>query len=282
MISNRVVRVRVPATTANLGPGFDCLGLALSCHNIATCQISDHPAADVFLQEIGNAFFKSSGIKKFHFACDVVGEVPRSRGLGSSVTVRLGLLHGLNALSDEPLDADELLTLCSRLEGHPDNAVPAALGGFAICSSGGRFIRHKVASHLRFVLLIPELEMETHAAREVLPKQVSLADAVFSMGNTARIASAFANQDYQQLIGAFDDRLHQPYRSELLPFLNAAIEAGTEAGAYGGWLSGSGSTIACITEDHPDAVAKAMQDAAKTPAKVIIVEPDNSGVCVLD
>ncbi|MFV0416175.1 MAG: homoserine kinase [Chthoniobacterales bacterium] len=277
-----IVRVRVPATTANLGPGFDCLGLALACHNIATCQVSERAAEDPFLQEVGNAFFKTSGVKEFYFTCTVAGEVPRSRGLGSSVTVRLGLLHGLNALSGEPLNANDLLALCSRLEGHPDNAVPAAFGGFAICSPNGQFIRHEVASHLRFVLLIPDFEMETHAAREVLPKEVAMADAVFSLGNTARIASAFANRDYQQLTGAFGDRLHQPWRKKLLPFMENVIAAGTEAGAYGGWLSGSGSTIACITEDYPDAVARAMKNAADISAEVLILEADNSGVRVLD
>lgn len=273
------VQVRVPATTANLGPGFDAMGIALGLYNTTTVTRGRGVDPGEMATEAAEMFFAESGVKKFDFHWSVRGDVPRSRGLGSSVTVRLGVLHGLNALAGKPLDRRTVFRLCAELEGHPDNAAPAAFGGFCIASRSGPLQRYRVGEELAFVLLIPDMELETSKARGVLPSKIPLADAALSVGNAAAIAGAFASGDYRMLAGCFEDRLHQPYRAKLLPFLNDVIAAGCAAGALGGWLSGAGSTVACAALRRPDKVANAMISACGLEsACAIVVRADNAGV----
>lgn len=273
------VRIQIPATTANLGPGFDSLGIALRLRNTVTVTRSETDPTESMIADAGAAFFGAAGVGKFGFGWKIGGDVPRSRGLGSSVTVRLGILHGLNALAGYPLNDADLYRLCVRLEGHPDNAAPAAFGGFAVCRPDGAHQRFAVSSRLSFVLLIPAFEVRTGDARRVLPDSVSLRDAAASLGYAASIAVAFASRNYEMLRGAFVDHLHQPHRARLVPGLDAVIGAGVAAGALGGWLSGSGSTVACVTTEDPERVAKAMLGAFdQSDAAVVTTKADNSGV----
>ena len=274
------VTVRIPATCANLGPGYDCLGVALKLYNRVTVRRGNggakpHPMAE----KAGELFFKTSEEKPFDFAWSICGDIPQSRGLGSSVTVRLGILHGLNQLAGGPMEREDLFHLCSELEGHPDNAAPAEFGGFTVASEDG-CLAFPVQRTLKFVLLIPDFEISTPEARKVLPADIQHDLAVSSAANAARIVAAFASGQYEALIGAFDDYLHQPYRQPLIPFLPDAIEAGEEAGALGGFLSGSGSTIACVTLEADEAVAAAMLNAVPkgVTARTAILQTDNQGV----
>lgn len=277
--SMKSVRVRVPATTANLGPGFDALGIALRLYNTTTVIRGRGADVGAMATAASELFFKTSGAKRFDFQWRVDGDVPMSRGLGSSVTVRLGVLHGLNELAGKPLDRHGVFRLCAELEGHPDNAAPGAFGGFCIAPKYGALQRYKVGDELAFVLLIPDIELETSKARAVLPPQVPLSDAVISAGNAAAIAGAFASGDYRRLAGCFEDRLHQPYRAALMPFLGDVIAAGVSAGALGGWLSGAGSTVACAALRRPDRIANAMIEACGLEsACAIVVRADNGGV----
>jgi homoserine kinase len=201
--------------------------------------------------------------------------------MGSSVTVRLGLLAGLNALAGSPLDRSQLFALCARLEGHPDNAAPAAFGGFTVAGSDTP-ARFPVSADLRFVLLIPDFEISTPEARKVLPPQLDRLSAVASCANACRITAAFASQNYSLLRGAFADGLHQPFRQSLIPFLPAVIAAGEQAGALGGFLSGSGSTICCVTLENAEAVALAMRSAAgSTGCRTVMTQADNEGLRVI-
>jgi len=275
-------RVRVPATTANLGPGFDSLGIALQIYNTTTVTRGKGSAPGEMACEAADVFFRDSQQKPFLFHWSVEGDVPRSRGLGSSVTVRLGVLHGLNELAGRPLNKHAIYRLCSELEGHPDNAAPAAYGGFCIAPPEGAVQRYPVGDSLLFLLLIPEMELATSEARRVLPATIPLKDAAYSAGNAAAIAGAFASGDYAKLAGCFGDRIHQPYRAKLMPFLPEVIDAARESGAIGGWLSGSGSTIACITTKKPEKVGPAMILASGLDqACVIGVRADNAGVKIL-
>lgn len=276
------VSVRIPATTANLGPGFDCLGVALRIYNTTTVRRGRGPDPGEMATEAAEAFFRAAGGKPFAFSWSVSGDVPRSRGLGSSVTVRLGVLHGLNQLAGGPLGRQRIFRLCASLEGHPDNAAPGAFGGFTVVPSGGPLQRYPVKKTLRFLLLVPPFEISTPAARKVLPAKIALADAVVSVGNAAAIAAGFASGDYAKLAGCFGDRLHQPHREKLLPCLTAVISAAQAAGAIGGWLSGSGSTIACITTSRPEKIMRAMAAAAGLPGcAVLSVGADNSGARIV-
>ena len=271
---------RIPGTTSNVGPGFDCLGVALAVYNTVTVRRLEGAAShdDPFFAQAAACFFSRSGLAPFAFSVEITGDVPRSRGLGSSATVRVGIMAGLNALCDSPLAKRDLFLMCDELEGHPDNAAPTVYGGFTACLGQLEPIRVEVGAELRFVLLIPPFEISTPAARRALPSQLPYMDAIKSMCGTARLTGAFTLKDYAALRGAFTDFLHQPYREPLIPCLNPVIAAATEAGALGGFLSGSGSTIIALTLSHEKAVADAMLAACATPgAYTLVVTSDNEG-----
>lgn len=272
------VTTRIPASTSNLGPGFDCLGVALSIWNRVTVSATDspdeHPA---IVSDAAEAFFSAAGKKEVSFAWSVAGDVPRARGMGSSVTVRLGVLHGLNELTGAGLDGARLFELCAWLEGHPDNAAPAEFGGFTVSRANAETVRCEVAPELRFVLAIPNFEISTPAARQILPESIPRGAAAMSASNACRITAAFLRQKYELLRGSFEDGLHQPYREHLIPFLGKAITAAESAGALGGFLSGSGSTICAVTLENPDDVSAAMLDACPPGTRVIVTTADNAG-----
>jgi len=225
------------------------------------------------------SFFQGSGLTPFPLGWKIRGAVPQARGLGSSVTVRLGVLLGLNELSGRPVSRQGIFRLCAGLEGHPDNAAPALFGGFTIARSLLEPLRFTVSSSLRFVLLIPDFEVATPDARRVMPRSIGVADAAANAADAAVIASAFATKRYALLKGAFGDRLHQPYRSKLVPFLDNVIAETEKAGALGAWLSGSGSTICSLASDTESAtyVARAMRKNAPKGCKIVICAADNQG-----
>lgn len=279
------VTVRVPASTSNLGPGFDCLGVALRLYNNVTVARATTRHLDPTVRDAARKFFAQTRRKPFAFSCAIDGNVPSARGLGGSVTVRLGVLHGLNELSGRPLDRHQIFELCAELEGHPDNAAPASFGGFAVAhnsATGARtFQRFNVSQRLYFILLIPAFEIATLAARKILPAKINRLDAVQSCANACAITAAFASRDYQKLRGAFGDHLHQPFRKTLIPFFDEVVVAAEKAGALGAFLSGSGSTIAAIALQDRDKIAKAMLAVCKTIACVITTTADNHGVQIL-
>jgi homoserine kinase len=225
-------------------------------------------------------FFAAAGARRFRFGCTISGDVPQSRGLGSSVTVRLGVLHGLNELAGRPLARERIYEICAGLEGHPDNAAPAAFGGFNIVRPHLRQ-RFNVAAALKFVLLIPDFEVRTSDARALLPKQVDRLGAVASAGNAAAIAAAFASGEYTELAGSFADHLHQPFRKKLVPFFDDVVAAAEQAGALGCFLSGSGSTIAAVTLRNAPEVGAAMLSAATGDPRVLVTTADNRGAHIL-
>ena len=287
------VTVRVPASTSNLGPGFDCLGVALRIYNNITVTGGRGPEQPhpQIVSDAAGRFFKQARRRVFRFSFSIVEEIPRSRGLGSSATIRLGILDGLNRLSGAPLDQFTLFKLCAELEGHPDNAAPATFGGFTVVQSstsvllarGKRdarptFQRFEVSDRLYFVLLIPDFEIKTSVARRLLPSKISHAAAVENCGNACAITAAFASKNYKSLQSAFVDFIHQPFRAKLMPFLPGVIAAAEKAGALGAYLSGSGSTICAITLQHPDRIAAAMKRAARPLlSHTIVTRADNRG-----
>jgi len=276
------VTVRVPASTSNLGPGLDCLGIAVRLYNDATVIRGAKSRPQAIAGEAADLFFRHARCASFSFSVSITGNIPRSRGLGSSVTLRLGILHALNALTGNRLDPLSIFQLCAQLEGHPDNAAPAVFGGFAVVHSSmsalPTFQRFEVSQRLYFVLLIPEFEIKTSLARQILPSRISRTAAVENCANACAITAAFASRNYEKLRGAFGDQLHQPFRTKLIPFLPRVIAAAEKAGALGAFLSGSGSTICAITLQDRDRIAAAMKRAAgSTSSRTIIVTADNRG-----
>jgi homoserine kinase len=297
-MSSSSVKIRVPASTSNLGPGFDCLGLALSLHNVAQVTRLDRVQPQRgMVGETGAAFFRQVAkgrFQPFGFEAKIEGSIPVSRGLGSSVTVRLGVLMGLAELVKEEVSVtkDEILRLLIELEGHPDNAVPSLLGGFAICSpttsearDGFAYTRVAVGSELSFVTLVPELRLSTETARGLLPHEMDFGRAVENCQRTARIAALFCTGDYAALRGLFVDHFHQPFRQVMIPGFTDILGAARDAGALGSFLSGSGSTLMAVTLDHVPEISRAMLETAKKhelPSRVLVLHADNEGAQVME
>jgi homoserine kinase len=295
----RSVSIRVPGSTSNLGPGFDSLGIALRVYNRIevtrtsasgpriTSPIADsarEPATQL-IAEAARAFFRKTRQRSFGFDIHLSGDVPIARGLGSSVTVRLGTIAALNEATGGKLPRLDLFQIVSDLEGHPDNAAPATFGGFsasAMIQGEARCVRLAVNPRFRFVTLVPDFEVPTPEARRLVPATFSKADAVHNLTHTAVITAGFAQGNAEVLRGAFTDRIHQPYRQALIPQLPKVIRAGERAGAVGGWLSGSGSTIICLapTPDAAPAIAKAMLQCMPG-AEVFTLAADPTGFKVL-
>ena len=282
------VTIRIPASTSNIGPGFDCLGIALALYNTVTVERTGEvawgdPAHDM-VREAAGRFFVETGQRGFGFRWGMTGDVPSGRGLGSSVTLRLGILTGLNELAGCPLSREGVFAMCARIEGNPDNAAPSSFGGFVLTDARGESFRFPVGPELRFVLLIPEIQMLTTDSRRVLPAIIGHREAVVNAGNACMITAAFATGQYGKLAGCFGDSLHQPWRAPLVPGLFEMIHAGEAAGALGGFLSGSGSTVCCMAlTEHAEAVGDAMLAAwpGPAPALVRIVTADNGGLQIL-
>ena len=297
-MSSSSVKIRVPASTSNLGPGFDCLGLALGLHNVAqVTRVERAQPQRGMIGETGAAFFRRVGkdrLQPFGFDAKIEGAIPVSRGLGSSVTVRLGVLMGLAELVKEEVSVtkEDILRLLIELEGHPDNAVPSLLGGFAVCSpatddpaDGFGYTRVAVGSELTFVTLVPDLRLSTETARGLLPREVNFRHAVENCQRTARIAALFCTKDYSALRGLFVDHLHQPFRQVMIPGFSEILAAAREAGALGSFLSGSGSTLMALTLGHVEEISRAMLDTAKEhemPARVLALQADNEGARVME
>ena len=246
--------------------------------------------------ETASAFFKHAAqgkIAPFGFEARIDGDIPISRGLGSSVTVRLGILMGLAELVREthPLSPEFILKLLIDLEGHPDNAVPSFLGGFAVCArasdnhaDGFAYTRVAVKPELSFITLVPELRLSTETARGLLPREVPFRNAIENAQRTARIAAAFCTGDYASLRGMFVDHLHQPFRQVLIPGFTSILASAQEAGALGSFLSGAGSCLMALSLDKVEDISAAMLETARKhdlPARVIVLKADNEGVKVL-
>lgn len=232
----RVIRVRAPATTANVGPGFDCAGVALDLWN--ELEVAEDPEApppdEGHLGVAAFARLAPVGGRRFRFT----DRIPRARGLGSSAAViALGLVAGALAAGMEP-DAEALLAEGLPLEGHPDNLAPALAGGVCLTWQG-RIARLADTAPASPIALIPDEEVETAASRQALPAQVPHADAAFTAARAALLGAAFASGSQELFAAALDDRLHEPYRSPLL----AQVRAALPEGALGATLSGSGPSV---------------------------------------
>jgi homoserine kinase len=276
--------IRVPATTANLGPGFDAFGLALNLYNYITVEPGHPETPDAFSSEIVTAYHKSRKLIRKPYRLVVRGHVPRSRGLGSSATVRLGMLAALDKINRRALDLPWLIETATTLEGHPDNITAAVLGGFVVCA-GMKPARTKVSNRLKFVAAIPKLETSTRAARSLLPSKVSFQDAVANLRNASRITAAFFEKKYEEARGVFSDRLHQPYRSTLVPGLKDAIHSAEKAGAIGAFLSGAGPTVMAICLKGEATIGAAMkrslQKAGLESVEIRVLSAENNGIQIV-
>jgi homoserine kinase len=306
------VTVRVPATTANMGPGFDCLGLALDIWSELTVERGpfsvtmggegglapsmplDRSNLVVIAAEVA---FAAIGQPVPDLTYRSESEIPYSRGFGSSsAAIVAGLLAG-SALAGGEFEQEELIKLAADLDGHPDNVAPAILGGMVVgvqteldaerdgAPRPGRWITNPIElpADLQAVVFVPDLEGPTREARALLAPEVSRTDAIFNAGRTALMVSAFANGNLELLRYAMEDRLHQPARSAVYPAMNRLIESSYAGGAHAAFLSGAGPSVIALTTSREMTVIYEMHEAARQhnlPGKTIVTKPAAMGAHV--
>ena len=266
-----MIRISVPATSANLGIGYDTLGMAVSLYSHFTLERADELTITGCPEEFRNAnnlvyvslvdALAEWGEEPFGVSIDIQTEVPVARGLGSSSTCVVAGIMAAAALTGHTVTREELVAMAARVEGHPDNVAPAILGA-AVCSftPDGRLprcLRYDVSDRLRFVTVIPPYEVHTSEARKDVQQEVPLSTAVWQMGRVAGLTRGLETGDASLIADANDDRLQEPYRRALIPDYDAIRETCLAGGAKTMWISGSGSTLMAVTDDT--IVAKFLQ-----------------------
>jgi homoserine kinase len=298
-------RVRVPASTANLGSGFDTLGMALTLYNEVELteegeglQLVVDGEGKAVLEKAGTqnlvvraiqATLEDLGARLPGLKVRQINRIPLRRGLGSSAAACLGGIAAATRLAEVELSTDEILARALPFEGHPDNIAPALMGGLtASAIVEGRVVsaRVPIPERLRAVVVIPSLEMATKRAREVLPKQVPFQDAVFNLGRLALLLAGLATDRLDLLAAGSEDRLHQPYRAGLLPGMEAIIEEGRLAGALAAFLSGAGSSLLALVSGDGEEVGRRMSERWRREFgienSVRLLEIDRQGLLYLE
>lgn len=282
------VSVKVPATSANLGPGFDTMGMAFPLYNTVTIEETVMPGSGVLIELVSDfdyrdkallehvpvdensiiykaveLLYNSIGQTPAELKITVDSKIPMTRGLGSSSSVIVGALIAANELLGRPADEAALLSIAAEIEGHPDNIAPAILGGVLMASiqEDARVVYKKLPwpEEWKVTACVPDFELSTEIARSVLPKEVPMKDAIFNAQRTAMFVDAIHTKDSALMKLALQDRLHQPYRLNLMPGLDKIMEQlKYEENVLGCVISGAGSTILLITENNGAEKAKSI------------------------
>jgi len=288
------ITVRAPATTANLGPGFDCLGMALDLWAEVVVTASEEPLppagpplGGMTVQAAQRLFSHLGKRPPAGLSAECTQQIPVARGLGASAVARAAGLLAANALLGEPLEREEILALGSELEGHADNMTPALFGGFQVAVRDGDRVFHAGLAPpegLKAVLFVPDMEMPTQESRQVLPPIISREDAIYNIGRAALLVAALASSRLDLLDVATRDRLHQPARAKVFPPMEAIFRAARQAGALGVFLSGGGSAILALASQREEEIAQAMAAAAAgegASGHTIVTAPSNAGAQVV-
>lgn len=273
------VKVSIPATTANLGPGFDCLGLALGLRNEIELTAVSQPALTIDITGEGAGKIPTDATNLAVQAAERVFElmgkrpsglhirqnnhIPISSGLGSSAATTLGGILAANALVDGRLSEQQLVELAVAMEGHPDNVVPAFYGGLtlAVMDDDTLHVEAITVPPLQVVIVLPDFDLPTAQARAALPVQIPLRDAVFNVSRVGLVLRALERGDFAALALAMQDKIHQPYRLPLIPGMAEAFAAAREKGAAAVTLSGAGPSVAAFALANHEAIAQAIQSA---------------------
>jgi homoserine kinase len=298
--------VAVPASSANLGAGYDCLGLALAMTNRIELEVRVWSRGEIELTVEGEGRKELTEDRDNRFVAGLEAtlraargelpaglgwriamhnDIPVARGLGSSAAATVGGVLAANALAGEALSTAELLAIATEIEGHPDNAAAALLGGFTVATrdqTGVEALRFDAPRDLRAVLFVPEVRLSTDKMRAALPAKIPLADAVANLGAVAVGVAGLATGRYELLSRLTVDRVHEPYRAKVFPGLPRLVAAAREAGALGACLSGAGSTIIAFVDSmagmtRVEAAFIAAAADLDLPGKVVVVEPRNLG-----
>lgn len=301
------VTVKVPGTSANCGPGFDCLGLAATIYNELEMTLlederliieSSGDGAETIPTDDKNIVWKSARMvlersdnaEKFKGAIiRMENHIPMSRGLGSSAAAIVAGLTAANAIVGTPFNRNEILKFATEIEGHPDNVAPAIFGGFTVSTVDKGVVQtfsFTPKIKLKLVVAVPDFPLSTRVARQVLPKSVPLKDAVFNVGRAAMLVAALIEGKERFLSTAFDDALHQPYRTKLVPGMQEVFSAAKKSGALGVALSGAGPCLIAFSAANKrieNNIAVEMVQAFKkhdVQANALILDPDTRGAVV--
>lgn len=309
-LDGRRVTVDVPATTANLGAGYDCLGMALELTNRVMLEVRswgrsghelivtgegagelDTGAGNRFIRGLEAAIVEARGSvpEGATWRIEMTNRIPLARGLGSSAAATVGGLLAGNALLGDVLSSADLLRLATAVEGHPDNAAPALMGGFvasAVLGDTVEAVRFDVPRGLRAVVFIPDLRLPTAEMRKVLPLRVPRADAIANLGRVALGVAGFAVGRTDVLRFLTEDRLHEPYRAAVYQQLPRMVADARAAGAIGACLSGAGSSIVAFTDTiagvgRIEAAFRAAAADSDLPGRVDVIAPRNAGAKVV-
>lgn len=301
------ITIRVPATSANLGPGFDCLGLALDLWNDTVMTLAIEytvrvtgegkerlsPGQNNLIIRAAQKLAERVGKRLPPFHVDCINRIPLSSGLGSSAAAKLTGLLGANVLLGKPLSREEILQLATEMEGHPDNVAPALLGGLVVSTfDNGNMLAHKISvdgnlnpignfeASIQVTVVLPDFRLSTREARAALPERVSREDAIHNISRTVLVTEAFRTGDLSLLGKAMTDTLHQPYRLPLIPGAQAAMQAARRAGAAAVALSGAGPSLIAFSAEQNPAVGTAMQlafEEAGLQARIFPLRMSNLG-----
>ncbi len=272
------MEIDVPATTTNFGAGFDTFGLALELYNVFEVKPADRYRVHILGNEGKNLPADESNlfIRVYKRACEVLGireqslelkqynSVPVARGLGSSATAIVGGIECALALSGSELDVEAKLKIAFEFESHPDNLLPAFVGGFTVSAVGEEriyFVKHDFPQELKLLFVIPDFELSTEKARSVVKKRFSREEAVFNIQRASLFLSAILSGKYELIREAVRDKIHQPKRARLIKGFEEVLRAGYEAGALGVFLSGAGPTVCAIVHSNEEQVAESMVNA---------------------
>lgn len=293
--------VNVPASTANLGPGFDVLGMALNLYNTVVLEKMDSGCQIIEVKGEGEALLprdssnlaaravsflmQKAGCSNYGFKLSLDNQIPLMSGLGSSAAAIVGGLVAANALLGKPFSDGDVLQMAVEIEGHPDNVAAALLGGTVIVTKDeesyiySRFVPQK---GIKIAVVIPDFSISTNKARSVLPEMVPLQDAVYNLGRIALLVTALREGNWDLLKVALQDRLHQPYRCSLVPGLNEVFKAALDSGAYGAFLSGAGPTVIVLSPPDKDTgkVIADIFESRNITARVLHLEPCSKGTCI--
>lgn len=297
------VIVKVPATTANIGPGFDVLGMSLNLYNTLELELLTEEKIEITTIGEGKDEIKSDfnnliwqsikallDIKKAPFKgakIKMENNIPLSRGLGSSSAAIVAALFAANAFLDEPLSKEELFYLATKIEGHPDNVAPAIFGGLTISMMKDNEVKHTVLHTdlpLKMVVAIPDFHLSTQKARSVLKEEIPLDAAIKNIASSAMLITGFLQNDAELLQDTFKDYLAYPYRKSLIPGIDDVVENAKENGALGATISGAGPTIIAFTLKNAPKIGEAMCEGfkkANIEAKYLILDFNKRGVELL-
>ena len=249
-----MIKLRVPATTANMGPGFDVIGLALDLYNTFTFSMEGGDCdRHSMIYEAAKVVFDKAGASMEGFFYRVDADIPIARGLGSSATCIVGGMMGANLLLGEPFDRGEILKMASDFEGHPDNVAPALLGGCVISLPADGVVYRKINNIDNFATIaaFPDFDLSTAKARAALPKSLSYADAVSNIGHMGFLIHGLETADTEALFFGLEDKIHEPYRSKLIAGYDV-MKTLEESHKGRVLISGAGPTLLFVTEKSAD------------------------------